>query len=64
MKSDVVMVEIVLIVDFCRGCSLYTAQSRVPMPSPFVCLTDWKCSCAWGSKLQTIFLLEAFDGRG
>ena len=25
----------------CRGCSLITAQSRVPMPSPYVCLADW-----------------------
>ena len=48
----------------CRGCPSYTAQPRVPMPSPFVCLTDWGCSCAWGSKLRTIVLLEAFDGRG
>ena len=48
----------------CRRCSSYTAQSRVPVPSPFVCLTDWGCSYAWGSKLRTIFLLEAFDGRG
>ena len=38
--------------------------THVPVPSPFVCLTDWECSCAWGSKLRTIFLLEAFDGRG
>ena len=48
----------------CRGCSSYTAQSRIPVPSPFVCLTDWECSCAWGSKLRTIFLLEVFDKRG
>ena len=34
-----------------RGCPSYTAQSRGPMPSPFVCLADWGCSCAWGSKL-------------
>ena len=47
----------------CRGCPSYTAQSRVPAPSPFVCLTVWKCSCAWGSKLRTNLLLEAFDGR-
>ena len=47
----------------CRGCHSYTAQSRVPAPSPFVCLTVWKCSCAWGSKLRTNFLLEAFDRR-
>ena len=25
----------------CRGCPSYTAQSRVPVPSPFVCLADW-----------------------
>ena len=25
----------------CRGCPSYTAQSRVPAPSPFVCLADW-----------------------
>ena len=48
----------------CHGCSSYIAQSRIPVPSPFVCLTDWECSCTWGSKLRTIFLLEAFDGRG
>ena len=30
----------------CRGCPSYTAQSRVPAPSPFVCLADWWCSCA------------------
>ena len=40
------------------------STTRVPVPSPFVCLTDWECSCAWGSKLRTIFLLEAFDGWG
>ena len=44
-------------------CPSYMAQSRVPAPSPFVCLTVWKCSCTWGSKLRTNFLLEAFDGR-
>ena len=48
----------------CRRCSSYTAQSCVPVPSPFVCLMDWECSCAWGSKLRTIFLQDAFDGRG
>ena len=42
----------------------YTAQSHGPMPSPFVCLADWGCSCVWGSKLRTIVLREAFDGRG
>ena len=25
----------------CHGCPSYTAQSRVPAPSPFVCLADW-----------------------
>ena len=37
--------------------------TRVPVPSPFVCLTDWECSCAWAASCgQSFFWKRSMDG--